>query len=334
MKVWFPTIKVSSGSDIYVERLAESLKRHGVETVISYFSSIYELAPFLLRFKKVPERTDIIHCNSWYAFPFASHGIPLVTTVHHPTTAESYSFSKSRLQKMYHRLLIRSYEHRSLEFASRIVCVSQFTADSVRNQTANKSISTIYNFIDTDQFSAKDAYSFTGSRPLRLLFVGNLSARKGYDLLHPIMNKLGSNYLLTVVSGLRDMGRHSSTENIKYAGHVDQSTLVNLYQDSDVLLFPTRLEGFGYAPAEAMSCGTPVIASANSAIPEVVIDHRTGLLCPTDDIDAFCNASEFFFNNPDKIGEYGQAGRERVVNHFSAEKITGQYLDLYNELLR
>jgi glycosyltransferase involved in cell wall biosynthesis len=333
MKIWFPTIKVDSGSDVYVARMVRSLRQNGIDAEVTEFGSFYEFVPFLLRQKPVPEGTSIIHTNSWYAFPFAAHGLPLVVTVHHPVTDNALAAFKSPLQRAYYRLLVQRYENMSLRHASRIVCVSKFSANAVREIVPDKPVSTIYNFVDTDAFAGKVDYDFSRDRSLRLLFVGNLSRRKGYDLLQPIMKKLGKNFTLTIVSGLRQSQKTISAHNIRTLGPIDLPALTQLYRDSDVLLFPTRLEGFGYAPAEAMSSGLPVISSDNSSIPEVVVNGETGILCPTDDIDAFCDACHFFYNNPGKIREYGTAGRNRVLSLFSSEVITRQYTALYNELL-
>ena len=333
MKIWLPYIRTGSGSDVYFSRLSSMLSKNGIKVTMSQFSHIHEIAPYLLKYKSPPAGTDIIHTNSWNAFPFASHRLPLVVTVHHPITDNTYTAYKSPLQSLYHNLIIQRYEYKSLQQASQIVCVSKFTSEAVNEIVPNKPVSTIYNFIDTNTFTAKNNYDFNKDRPLRLLFVGNLSRRKGYDLLQPIMKKLGKNFSLTVVCGLRNLRKPMFGNNVHTLGLVDLPTLTQLYRDSDVLLFPTRFEGFGFAPAEAMASGLPVVSSDNSSIPEVVIDGETGILCPTDNVDSFCEACEFFYSNPDKIREYGIAGRERVLSHFSPDTNTKQYIALYNGLL-
>ena len=57
---------------------------------------------------------------------------------------------------------------------------------------------------------------------------------------------------------------------LEFTGHVSEDTLVRLYQEAAVMVFPSLYEGFGLPPLEAMACGCPVIASSSSSIPEVV----------------------------------------------------------------
>jgi glycosyltransferase involved in cell wall biosynthesis len=59
---------------------------------------------------------------------------------------------------------------------------------------------------------------------------------------------------------------------LEFAGHVPEETLVRLYREAAVMVFPSLYEGFGLPPLEAMACGCPVIASSASSIPEVVGD--------------------------------------------------------------
>jgi glycosyltransferase involved in cell wall biosynthesis len=70
------------------------------------------------------------------------------------------------------------------------------------------------------------------------------------------------------------------------AGFVPDEDLATVYSGAMGFLFPSLAEGFGIPPLEAMQCGTPVIASATTSMPEVVGD--AGILLPPDDVDAWC----------------------------------------------
>jgi glycosyltransferase involved in cell wall biosynthesis len=72
---------------------------------------------------------------------------------------------------------------------------------------------------------------------------------------------------------------------VRFTGHVDDRELAALYKLADAFAFPSRFEGFGLPPLEAMAYGCPVIASRASAIPEVVGD--AALLVPPTDVSAW-----------------------------------------------
>ena len=109
--------------------------------------------------------------------------------------------------------------------------------------------------------------------------------------------------------------------------------LVAAYHAADAVLIPSIFEGFGYVALEAMACGKPVIATNITAIPEVVKDGVTGILCPPSNIASFVNGCRFLHDNPRILKSYGEAGRERAERVFSEEKIIPQYLSLYEKVL-
>jgi starch synthase len=97
---------------------------------------------------------------------------------------------------------------------------------------------------------------------------------------------------------------------------VPDDDLPDLYRAADVVVFPTvwRTEGFGLVAAEAMACGTAVVASRVGAIPEVVEDGVTGLLVtPDDEQDLARGISRVLSDEPlrRRLGEAGAARSQR-----------------------
>lgn len=334
MKIWFPLIVAKSGSDVYVNRLTQSLNRLGIETVVSRFPHYFEFAPHLLSLVKPPADTDIIHTNSWNGFAFHRDKIPLIATLHHPVMAKSYLPYKSIGQTLYHNLLINSYEQKSFSLCDKIIAVSDFSKNSIKYCCENNRIAVIHNYVDTNTFCPSRELENNGKDKFRLLYVGNTTARKGFDLLAPIMDQLGDAFLLTATTGIRGkkVRIKSKHNNMRIVGGLQVDELVREYQKSDALLFPSLFEGFGYAPLEAMACGKPVITSDNSALPEVVEHNKTGILCETNNVTDFALACRFLRDNPDKSARYGRNGRKRAVTVFSETRSINQYLDLYREV--
>lgn len=92
-------------------------------------------------------------------------------------------------------------------------------------------------------------------------------------------------------------------------------------------------EGFGLVLAEAMAAGRPVVATRVSAIPEVVADGKTGLLVPPRDPGAAAEALGRLTDSALRR-QLGQAGRERVLSHFTLEKMCAATDALYARVLR
>jgi glycosyltransferase involved in cell wall biosynthesis len=85
---------------------------------------------------------------------------------------------------------------------------------------------------------------------------------------------------------------------------------VTLYRGADCFVFPSRGEGFGLPPLEAMACGTPVVASRAASIPEVVGD--AGVLVDPDDVAEIAGALERVVGSPATRAKLIRAGREQA----------------------
>lgn len=332
MKVWFPTIRAGSGVDIYINRLAVALGNKGIDVEVTWFDRNYEFAPSLLKRAKPPQGTTIIHSNSWSAFAFKRKNIPLVVTEHHCVLDPSFRPYKNRYQHTYHEILIRRYEKASFRMADKIVAVSNYTANSIQRTFNLSNVEVIHNWVDTDTFTT-DNRDEKGNTIFKLLYVGNQSRRKGWDLIPAIMKTLGNSYQLLVTAGLRNRNVGNSQNNIVQLGYLTTSDLVKAYQQCDALLFPSRYEGFGYVALEAMACGKPVITANNSALPEVVVEGVTGLLCEPDNTDCYIAACRRLNENRDFTTRLGNNARQRVLESFAEETQINQYIAAYNTVL-
>ncbi len=333
MKIWFPTIRGGSGTDVYTLRLAEVLQRRGIEAEITWFHTYYQFAPFLLKATPEPPGTDIIVVNASSGFAFKRSGIPLAVIEYHCVFDPLYRPHKNFAQYVFHETLVKRFELAAFKQASAIIAISAFTAGSLKRVAGISNVHVIHNWLDTEKFKLSTASSYELSRPFKLLFVGNLSRRKGADLLGTIMEKLGEPFQLSYTAGLRGSKRYHYPENMIPLGSLSEEKLIKAYQNCDALLFPSRFEGFGYAALEAMACGKPVIASNSSSLPEVVEDGVTGVLCADGDVDAFVAACSRLAKDNALCRQMGMAGRERAVKHFSEGVIIPRYLSLFESLL-
>ncbi len=331
--VWFPTIRAGSGSDVYTTRLVEGLNRIGVRAEIHWLPHRAEYAPFSVKARTAPSWANIVHVNSCLPKCFLPSGVPLVVTVHHVVHDAAYARYKTRLQDLYHRVWIRRVEGRTVRTADQVVAVSRFTARHAAACFGRSSVAVIPNWVDP--LTYHPVFRDAPHRPFRLLFVGNLSRRKGADLLPAILRRLGDAFELRCTAGLkRRTAGTGLPANLKPIGAMaTDADMVRCYQDCDALLFPSRLEGFGLAAVEAQACGLPVIATRGSAFPEVVEAGVTGLLCAQDDVDDFANACRRLAGDAALWRRMAAAARTRAEALFAPMANLPRYVECYERVL-
>lgn len=332
MKVWLPSIRSQSGSDVFVERLSQLLSKAGCEVQTSWFSLGHELLPWGLQSLQVPAGTDLIHANSWNAFAFARPGLPLVVTVHHCVRNTGYPAWKTLAQSLYHDHWIGSLEAKSFKRADAILAGTQSAAREVASEFAlGDKLETIEYWIDV--------LSYRPSEPReigkRVLWVGNMSLRKGADMLPAFRRCLDPSIELNIVGGRRaeGAGLERLGANVKVWPRLSEAELIRLYQDCDVTVSLSRHEGFGYTALEAMACGRPVVAFDVTGIRDVVQHGTTGLLCHVDDVGAVAGACERLLSEPRTWQQMGASARSRAVEHFAPERAARRYIDVYRRLI-
>jgi glycosyltransferase involved in cell wall biosynthesis len=101
----------------------------------------------------------------------------------------------------------------------------------------------------------------------------------------------------------------------------------------DLFVLPSLSEGLPVSILEAMAASRPVVATYVGGVPEAVVDRVTGLLVPPGDPTALVQAIVHLLDDPDLRQQMGQAGRERVLQHFTVERMVERTQDLYEELL-
>jgi len=175
-------------------------------------------------------------------------------------------------------------------------------------------------------------------------YVGRLVAQKGVlDLLEALAGLPATVRLRVVGTGaLEPRLRQRAVEldlgdRIEFAGRLPSSALPDLYRSLDVLVVPSRTtpnwkEQFGRVLVEAMSCGVAVVGSDSGEIPHVV--GGAGLIFPEGDLPALQERLRRLLENPALREDLGRRGRERVLSHYSQERVAQAYLEVYREMLR
>jgi glycosyltransferase involved in cell wall biosynthesis len=120
-------------------------------------------------------------------------------------------------------------------------------------------------------------------------------------------------------------------DDIRILGPISQEDLPYLYKMARLFVYPSLYEGFGLPPLEAMACGTPVLASNRSSIPEII--DRDDLLFDPDDSKKLCEKMQWLLADVElrhSISEWGL----KKASSFSWPRNAKQILDLYDLVCR
>lgn len=163
----------------------------------------------------------------------------------------------------------------------------------------------------------------------RLLFVGRFDLQKGVDLFCSAMRELGDEAFGVLAGGsvLYDADGVEMPDNCESVGWINAARLEAIFRTADVLVMPSRWEGFGLIAAEAMRAGLPVLAARVGGLPEVVIDGETGVLFEPGDVAGIVHAVRHY--NEGEWLAMGSAGRTRFEKLFTMERVHAQLCELY-----
>ena len=230
--------------------------------------------------------------------------------------------------------------------AARVIVVSKAIAQTLRQtDMPPEKIATIPNGVDLSRFEgATDAESLRkecgfAATDRIVLGVGRLSPEKGFDVLIEafiiLAARLPEVRLVLVGEGSEAARLKSLAEKradrIHFLGH--RLDTVPLYAASDLVVAPSRQEGQGIVPLEAMGASRAVVASRVGGLVETIVEGETGLLVPPDDVPALSRAIETLLYDPQRRTAMGAAGRRRVQHEYSLQtqlqKIEAIYHDVY-----
>lgn len=229
-----------------------------------------------------------------------------------------------------------------------IVTPSEWLANEVKNSSLLNQfpVTVIPNGLDTAIYAPTNKQKACeilglGSFSKKILFGAFNSTkdtRKGFDKLISALTYLeqqaDSNLLELIIFGASEPIYEIETSiPISYLGYIsDEYKMALIYNSSDVMVVPSIEEVFGQTASEAMSCGVPVVAFNCTGIREVVNHKESGYLarpyCPEDLAKGiiWCLQHNFY-------GELSANARKKTLEYYSIEKVSQQYLSLYNALI-
>lgn len=236
----------------------------------------------------VERRPRLFHALSNFNLPLVRvPGVPYVLTVH-----DLVPLLLSDTVSTGFRWQFRAWLTRSLQVADHVICVSEVTRQSLleRFDVAPDRVSVIAHGVDhVERLARPDATSLKWLDALGLpdrfvLYAGALDARKNVELVLAACETLfvaGSPVTL-VLAGQRWFGSRGIERrmeelkarglDLRHLGYLDASVFYALMSRAGAFVFPSRYEGFGLPPVEAMALGVPTVVSTAGALPEVCGD--------------------------------------------------------------
>ncbi|WP_024537981.1 glycosyltransferase family 4 protein [Comamonas badia] len=327
--IWFPAVRAGTGTDVFTERLVAGLQERGLRAGISWLPLRAEFAPWTVAIPKAPDWASICHVNTWLHPRFLPGHLPVVATLHHAVHDPVLLPYKGWLRGAYHRWWIAPRERRTMRRASQVVAVSHFVTDMARKTLCDVPIEVIHNGVDTE-FFRPGRRQRPLQRPFQLLFVGGWMARKGVDLLAPVMRELGDGFELRYTGGAAAADDKSHMpSNMHDLGRLPASAVVSAMQEADAFLFPSRSEGLPQVVMEAMACGLPAIGMRGTSVEEVISDGVNGVLCAREDVAGIAQSIRDLAENPTKHENLGRAARDTVVASYDISTMLDAYINMY-----
>ena len=295
----------------------------------------------------VTGRVDLFHSPD-FTLPPTLPGVPTLLTVHDLSFVRDPDSAWPSL-----RVFLNQTVSRSVKRATHVLADSQATKDDLINiwHTPPEKVTVLYSGVNArfkpiqdrvvlDRARAKYRIGF---EPF-VLAIGTLQPRKNYKRLIEAFARLAAESrfktLRLIIAGgkgwmLDDIFAHVKQlhleDRVLLPGFIDDEDLPALYTAADLLVYVSLYEGFGLPALEAMACGTPVVGSNVSSVPEVI--GGAGLQVDPRDVNAIADALQQTLTQSDLRQRMIAAGLERA-KMFTWEKSAQQLLAIYDQLLK
>ncbi|AEK19265.1 group 1 glycosyl transferase [Methanococcus maripaludis X1] len=321
-------------------------KKIGFEDIIITYPPIF-LGKVIQKMLLIPQyliknNPDIIHDTYHFApFIFLKKFKKIITVydispILYPKT---HKYSRVIMHKYFFPIILKS--------SDKIISISENTKRDIMDHfkipedkikviplASNKNFKKLD---ENDILKIKSKYNF--EYPF-ILYVGTLEPRKNIpNLLKAFysIKKQEITHKLVIAGGkgwkyqeiFKTIKKLNLQNDVIFTGYVPDEDLPGLYNAADLFVYPSLYEGFGLPPLEAMQCGTPVITSNTSSLPEVVGD--AGIMINPYDVDELANKMYEVLTNEDLGNELSKQGIERA-KLFSWKKCAEEHLKVYKEV--
>jgi glycosyltransferase involved in cell wall biosynthesis len=284
--------------------------------------------PFVLNLTK-RNRYDLNHTHFILPDGFIAYilkkrrGLPYVITAH---GSDVPGYNPHRF-KMMHKFLSPLWR-KIIHSAEKIICPSRALQKLIVESGSLAPVEHIPNGLATEDFNP--------GRPKqkRVLLVSRVLERKGFQFFLEAMDCLDEDYEVNIVGEgpylpvLKSLAARQ-TKKVQFLGWMDHAAggIKELYETSQIFVFPSEAENFPIVLLEAMASGMAIITTGGTGCAEVVGD--TGLLIESRNSESIRKALRRLLNEPELCASMGAAARKRFENHFSWATNASLYARLY-----
>lgn len=286
-------------------------------------------------------KPDLLHCTSNTAPIWGA--TPLVVTLHDIIFLEKQSSRNPSLYQSLGRIYRRIVVPRILPRCRKIITVSQFECERIRTALglAPDRITAIHNGYNARFKPLKECRQTTKKYLLDdhyLLFLGNTDPKKNTagtlrayvryveQSANPLPLLIADLSEQAVGAVLREIGAEHLRTMLRVPGYIPNGDLPAIYNGAEAFLYTSLRESFGIPQLEAMACGTPVVTSSTSAIPEIA--GPGAIMVDPEDAEAIASALLRLETDAEYRRTQIAYGLERV-KLFSWESTAKQLLALY-----
>lgn len=335
---------ISNTKGTWVEQDVEILKELGHKTKVSITEATFGPWRILKMFFKavLPALwADVIFC--WFSFPAGFVGAFLSKIFGKKVIVNAVGVDVAQVPEINYGASLKWYWKKvigwTLRNSDKVIAISKEIARSAESLGA-KDVEVIYEAIDIEKFRLINIEE--PEEEQIILSVGILSKpnvkRKGFDTIIKsapyVIQKNEKNVKFVFVGKkkdgyplLKNLAEQLGVSNfVEFKGYVPKENLILVYNQCALFTLPSLHEGFATVCCEAMACGRPVVTTNVTAMPEVVVNGKTGLLVELSSPNKLAEAITLLLQNSDLRERMGREARRHIVQNFG-RKIRSERLE-------
>lgn len=202
-----------------------------------------------------------------------------------------------------------------------------------------------YQGVELQKFPFKKSTISDSSNEITVLSVGRLTEEKGHldglQAMRGIISKYPDKQIhYRIVGGGKLRGhledeieRLNIADNVNMCGPKTHEGVIEEMKEADILLHPSRSEGFGMVLLEAQAMGLPIVATDVGGIPEAVDENKSALLCPKRDTDSLGRHLSEIIESGELASKLSRSGREYIEENYSMEMLNKELINLYESVI-